>query len=177
MTAKEKQAELVKSYLKPLLKKNGYQTTGQTWWRNQRDFFIIINLQNFSWNDKDNVDFCFNIGIGLTKTLKDSTKKKITQHDLSVYIRENFYLPSNRQNHRFKNTTGYSIKSENEFDDFKGEISFDFEKFILPKLDSLVTLADCLDLYGGLTFWGDRLRLLISENEATDHHEIINLPS
>jgi len=76
MTAKDKQTEFIKSYLKPTLKQNGYQTSGQTWWRNQVDFFIIINLQNYSWNDKDKVDFCFNIGIGLAATLKTRQKGK-----------------------------------------------------------------------------------------------------
>ena len=62
MTGKEKQKELIKNYLKPTLKDYGYKTSGQTWWKDKGEFFTLINLQNFSWNNKDNVDFCFNIG-------------------------------------------------------------------------------------------------------------------
>src|SRR5690606_28661656 len=70
MTAKEKQAEFIKSYLKPTLKQNGYQTSAQTWWKDKGDFFNVINLQNYSWNSKDIVDFRFNIGIALKATVK-----------------------------------------------------------------------------------------------------------
>lgn len=164
MTAKDKQTEFIKTYLKPTLKQNGYQTSGQTWWRNQGHFFIIINLQNYSWNDKDNVDFCFNIGIGLTATLKDTEKKKAGYNDLSIHVRESFHLPDNRQEHKYKSNVGYSLKSDTDFEDFKKEMSYDFEIGILPKLNTLKTLKDCVDFYGGLTFWGDNLKTVISEN-------------
>lgn len=167
MTAKDKQAEFIKSYLKPTLKQKGYQTSGQTWWRNQGDFFIIINLQNYSWNDKDNVEFCFNIGIGLTATLKDTEKKKAGYNDLSIHVRENFHLPDNRQEHKYKNNVGYTLKSDTDFDDFKKEMIYDFENGILPKLDTLRTLKDCVNFYGGLTFWGDNLKRVISENNLS----------
>ena len=49
MTAKEKQAYIIKIYLKPTLKTFGYQTSGQTWWKDKGDFFNFINLQNYSW--------------------------------------------------------------------------------------------------------------------------------
>jgi hypothetical protein len=71
MTAKEKQPVFIKTYLKPTLKLRGYLTKGQTWWRDQGDFFIIINLQNFSFNTKDHVTFCFNIGIALKAVMKN----------------------------------------------------------------------------------------------------------
>jgi len=45
MTAKDKQTESIKYYLKPTPKQYGYQASRKTWWRNQGDFFIIINLQ------------------------------------------------------------------------------------------------------------------------------------
>jgi hypothetical protein len=167
MTAKDIQAEFIKLYLKPTLKQNGYQTSGQTWWRKQGDFFIIINLQNYSWNDKDNVDFCFNIGIGLTATLKDTTKKKAGYNDLTVQVREGLYLPDNRQEHKYKNNVGYSVKSNTDLTDFINEMSIDFEQAILLKLDTLKSLKDCVDLYGGLVFWGDNLKRVISENNLS----------
>jgi hypothetical protein len=164
MTAKDKQIEFIKSYLKPTLKQNGYQTSGQTWWRNQGDFFIIVNLQNYSWNNKDNVDFCFNIGIGLTATLKNTEKKIARYNDMLVRIRERFYLSDDRKEHKYRNKVGYFIKSDTEFEDFKKEMSYDFEKIILPKLDALKSLNDCVDLFGGITYWGDNLKKVISES-------------
>lgn len=167
MTAKDKQIEFIKSYLKPTLKQNGYQTSGQTWWRNEGDFFIIINLQNYSWNDKENVDFCFNIGIGLTATLKDIEKKKAVYNDLSIHVRESFYLPDDRQEHKYKSNVGYSLRSDTDFEDFTKEMRRDLEKEILPRLDTLKTLKDCIDFYGGLQFWGDNLKRVISENHLS----------
>jgi len=52
MTAKEKQAEFIKNYLKPILKDHGYLVSGQTWWKDKGDFFNVINLQSYSWNSK-----------------------------------------------------------------------------------------------------------------------------
>jgi hypothetical protein len=167
MTAKEKQAEFIKTYLKPTLKQNGYQTSGQTWWRNQGDFFIIINLQNYSWNDKENVDFRFNIGIGLTVTLRDAEKKKAGNSDLTVHVSENFYLSKDKNKDKHKNKTGYFIKSDTDLQDFKIELSNDFETAILPKLDSLKTLRDCIDFYGSLTFWITNLKRLIAEQNLS----------
>ena len=92
MTAKEKQTEIIKSYLKPTLKQLGYQTSGQTWWRDKGDFFTLINLQNFSWNSKDSVDFCFNIGIAVKATMTDKTKKA-TYSDLTTHLDEGTFLP------------------------------------------------------------------------------------
>ncbi|MBZ4033182.1 DUF4304 domain-containing protein [Flavobacterium sp. 17A] len=57
MNAKEKQLEFIKSYLKPTLKNLEYKTSGQTWWKDKGDFYTLINLQNFSWNTKDRVNF------------------------------------------------------------------------------------------------------------------------
>ena len=167
MTAKEKQTEFIKLYLKPTLKQIGYQSNGQTWWRNQGDFFVIINLQNYSWNDKNNVDFFFNIGIGLTATLKDIEKRKVGYNDLSLRVRERFYLPDNRQEHKYKSTTGYFIKTDTDIEDFKKEMSYDFEHAILPKLNSLKTLKDCVEFYSELTFWGDHLKSIISKNNIS----------
>ena len=70
MTAKEKQTEFIKNYLKPTLKKFGYLTSGQTWWKDKGEFFNVVNLQNYSWNSKDSVDFRFNIGIALKSYCK-----------------------------------------------------------------------------------------------------------
>jgi hypothetical protein len=165
MTAKEKQLYFLKSYLKPTLKRNGFQTSGNTWWRNQSDFFTIINLQNFSWNTKDNVDFCFNIGIGLTKFLKDSEKLKAGYSDLVINIREDFYL-ENLPKHQYRNKTGYFINEDTELSDFLKKVGNDFDSAISPKLDSLKTLNDCIEFYGDIVFWGEHLKRKIAELDS-----------
>lgn len=164
MTAKDIQTELVKTYLKPTLKQFGYSTSGQTWWKDKGDFFTLINLQNFSWNNKDNVDFCFNIGVALKVTMKESELKKPTVHNLTVYLRQNFYLPDDRQVNKFKNNSGYVLTAKTNSADFTTELKTDFESHILPTLDKLKSLQDCIDTFGSITFWGDNLKRVVLEN-------------
>ncbi|UMY65294.1 MULTISPECIES: DUF4304 domain-containing protein [unclassified Flavobacterium] len=165
MTAKEKQTQFIKTYLKPALKNFGYRTSGQTWWKEKGDFFTVINLQNFSWNSKDSVDFCFNIGVALKATMNDTEKKKPTVYDLTVYLRENSYLPDSRQEYKFKSKTGYVLTEQTDLNDFVAELKSDFENHILPTLDKLNTLQDCVDRFGNIAFWGDNLKKVITENK------------
>lgn len=167
MTAKEQQAEFIKAYLKPTLKQHGYQTTRQTWWKNQGDFFIIIHLQNFSWNSKDSVDFCFNIGIGATATLIDPAKRKAEYNDLTIHVREGFYLPESRKQHKYRQNNGYAIKSDADPEDFKKEMGHDFENEILPRLAGLKTLKDCLNYYESVTSGVNYLRRVMAENNLS----------
>ncbi len=164
MTAKEKQTEFIKSYLKPILKQNGYHTSGQTWWKDKGDFFSVINLQNYSWNSKDNVDFRFNIGIALKATVKDEQKKKVTHFDLTTHLDEGTFLPD-RINRKFGNNQGYSIKDNTNFEEFIKAMKMDFEIYILPGLEEPKTLADCIKFYERFPFWGENLKRVISENK------------
>jgi len=165
MTAKEKQAQLIKTYLKPTLKNFGYQTSGQTWWKDKGNFFILINLQNFSWNNRDSVEFCFNIGVALKATMKDASKTKPSVQDLTVYLRESSYLPDSRQECKFRTKAGYTMNEKVDLNDFSIELKSDFENHILPALDKLNSLQNCIDKFGDITFWGDYLKRVIIENK------------
>lgn len=165
MTAKEIQTQFIKTYLKPTLKNLGYKTSGQTWWKDKGDFFTLVNLQNFSWNSKDSVDFCFNIGIAIKATMTDTYKKKPTVHDLTVYLREGYYLPDNRHEYKFRNKTGYVLTEQANLNDFIAELKSDFENYILPTLDKLNSLQNCVDKFGEITFWGENLKKVIAENK------------
>ena len=165
MTAKEIQTQFIKTYLKATLKNFGYKTSGQTWWKDKGDFFTLINLQNFSWNSKDSVDFCFNIGIAIKATMTDTDKKKPTVHDLTVYLREGYYLPDNRQEYRFRNKTGYVLTEQADLNELITELKSDFENYILPTLDKLNSLQNCVDKFDGITFWGENLKIVIAENK------------
>jgi len=162
LNAKELQLKFVKENLKPLLKQQGFLTKGQTWWRDQGEFFIIINLQNFSWNLRDDVSFCFNIGIGLKALIKDA-KHSPGYNNLHVILREDAYLAQKKE-HKYRNQTGYLIKTGADFVSVVVAIKRDFEEDILPQLNKLKTLKDCLDCYGDIPFWGDNLKKLITNN-------------
>lgn len=160
MTAKDKQIEFIKSYLKPKLKDEGFRTSGQTWWKINDDFCVVINLQNSQWNSQESLSFCFNIGVGLTENLKDPSRKKATYFDIVTTLREDAYMSDDRKKHRFRSESGlgYTLNNHTNLADFISELSIDFESHILPKLRSLKTLQDCLDFYRQFDIWGKQLQ-------------------
>jgi len=166
MNAKEKQIEFIKTYLKPALKNFGYKTNRQTWWKDKGDFFILLNLQNFSWNTADSINFCFNIGVVLKTEMKDNSKNPQI-YDLTVSLRENFYLPDNRKEYLFRNKMGFILHDQTDLIAFTKEVKSDFENYILPKLDRLNSLQDCIDNFGNIPFFGDRLKNTINKYQQS----------
>ncbi|WP_338840437.1 DUF4304 domain-containing protein [Flavobacterium ginsenosidimutans] len=159
MNAKEKQLEFIKTYLKPTLKAFGYKSSGQRWWKDKGEFYTIINLQNFSWNTKEKVNFCFNIGVVLKAIIgKD---KKPTYADLTGMLREDAYLTEQRKKHSFRNHSGYLLKTGDDLNHFIEEFNIDFENYILSELEKLNSIQDCLDFYSKYEFWFDVLKKTI----------------
>jgi len=167
MNAKEKQTEFIKSYLKPKLKENGFRTSGNNWWKLYDDFFILINLQNSQWNSKNELSFCFNIGVGLTQKMNDLKKKKPTYFDVATPLREDAYLSAKRKQHRYRQDgwLGYLMTTKTDLHDFSGELNTDFQQDILPKLNELKTIDDYLNFYGKFDFWGNNLKKQVEELE------------
>ncbi|MBC5992636.1 DUF4304 domain-containing protein [Pontibacter cellulosilyticus] len=165
MTAKEKQKEIIKSYLKPKLKEEGFNTSGMNWWKSKGDFFLFINLQSSSWNSSDNVSFCFNIGVALTARLSDPAKRKATYDDISAEVREEDLLPEDRKKHRYRkdNWLGYLITNDTDIIDFTKELRTDLEEIILPKLQSLNSLSDCINFFEPFGYWGYNLKMKVEE--------------
>ncbi|RRQ47900.1 DUF4304 domain-containing protein [Maribacter algicola] len=165
MNAKEKQTEFIKSYLKPKLKENGFRTSGNNWWKLNDNFFILINLQNSQWNSKDELSFCFNMGVGLTEKMIDIKKKKPTYFDLATQLREDSYLSESRIKHKYRQDgwLGYSITDKTDLSDFTSELSMDFEKDILPKLIALESIEDCLNFYEKFDFLGNTLKMQVEK--------------
>ena len=165
MTAKEKQETVIRSYLKPKLKEEGYRTSGHTWWKFIDDFFIVINLQNSQWNTKNEISFCFNIGVGLTKRLKNPQVRKANHFDTITHLREDAYLSGERKIHKYrkKGWLGYGMTDSTDVPEFINELKKDFEEDILPKLKSLHNVQDCIEFYKQFDFWGDRLQKMYNE--------------
>jgi hypothetical protein len=162
MTAKEIQTKIVKEYLKPRLKTFGYLTSGQNWWKDNGEFFTIIQLQNFSWNSKEKVDFCFNIGISI-KAVEKNLQKPSAQN-MTVKTRESSYLPTERIEYKYHNKTGYTLSNEVDETKFLNEIVIDFEEYILPELERIKSIQDCVEKYGEMVFFGDYLKKVLREN-------------
>ncbi len=156
MNAKEKQLEFIKTYLKPTLKNFGFKTSGQTWWKDKGEFYTLINLQNFSWNTKEDVNFCFNVAIVLKA--KIGKNKKPSCYDSTATIREGAYLPEHRKKHSFRNHSGYILKTTDDLNHFIEEFKINFENYILPELEKLNSIQDCLGFYSKYDFWFDVLK-------------------
>ena len=62
MTPLEMQEAFIQNHLHPVLKSWGYQNHQETWWLDQGDFVRVIHLQNYPWNTRANIDFCFYLG-------------------------------------------------------------------------------------------------------------------
>ncbi len=164
MTAKEKQFEVIKSYLKPTLRSWGYKTSGQNWWKEKSDLYIVIKLQNFSWNTKDKVDFCFNTGITFKAQHEKTQHKFPGQYNLAVHLRSGFFLPENRKTDTFQNGNGYHLSDQTNLDNFIQEMKLDFEEYILPYLEKINTIDDSLAAFGELPFWGENMKRILTES-------------
>ena len=157
-SAKDKQKEFIKTYLKPTLKEWGYQTSGQLWWKDKGDFFVVIALVNSSYNLADHVSFWLDITLALTSTLSDPAKKKPTAKDMihrNIY--ESNYLPKDRHNHAFRDNRYIHLKEDTNLSEFIAEMKIDFESEILPCIEKLQTLNDWDVFYSTATFWGASL--------------------
>ena len=164
MNAKEKQTEFIKLYLKPFLKNRDYKNSNQTWWKDRGDFYNVINLQNFSWNTKDKIDFRFNLGIALKATLKDTTLKKVTHFDCVTHLGDGAFLPDSK-NRKFGSNLGYEIKSETHLDDFVISFFNDFSNYVLPKFEEPSNIKELIDFYKQFEFLGNQLEKQIEINK------------
>ena len=164
MNAKEKQTKFIKLHLKPFLKSRDYKNSNQTWWKDRGDFYNVINLQNFSWNSKDKIDFIFNLGIALKATLKDRTLKKVTHFDCVTHLGDVAFLPDSK-NRRFGSNLGYEIKSETDLDDFMISFFNDFSNYVLPKFEEPSNLKELIVFYKRFEFWGTQLEKQIEINK------------
>ena len=157
LTAKEKQALFVKYILKPLLKTEGYKTAGNKWWKVSEPFFNFIELQNFSWNSLNSVNFCFNFTTGLTSDIKSSNKPTI--HDGIPYVRESYFKVE--VNDYWTGANGYHIEDKTDMDKFTEQVLNDFNQLIIPKF-SLLTNEDAIVGFYSDEFWGPRVKQSLS---------------
>jgi hypothetical protein len=168
MTAKEKQTELIKTYLKPTLKNYGYKTAGQTWWKDMGDLFIVINLQNSQWNSKEDLSFCFNIGMALTRRLKD--KNKAGYFDIAgIPLRHQVFLSENRNRDLNDGSggLGYRINNNTNLDSFIIDFKRDFEDAILKVLDELKTIEDWIIFYNKFEVLSEYFKRDLENEEMT----------
>ena len=93
--------------------------------------------------------------------MKDISKPAYS--DLTIFLRDGAYLSDLRNTTVYKNKTGYFIDQNTDSRNFINEARTDFETEILPNLDKLKTIDDCVEYYSNFPFWGDRLKEIINQ--------------
>lgn len=57
------------------------------------------------------------------------------------------------------------LTEQADLNHFSNELKSDFENHILPILDNLNSIQNCVDKFGAITFWGENLKRVIVEKE------------
>jgi hypothetical protein len=70
-----------------------------------------------------------------------------------------------RDKGKYRERGQYNIKSETDENEFGKLMEEDFRLYILKDFDSIKTLEDCLDRFGDIAFWGERIRSLIDKHK------------
>lgn len=164
MKAIDQQLKICNEILNPLLKAAGFNDDEQIWWKSFDNFSLVLNIQNYWWSTDDRVDFRINLGL-MIPPIKNAEKHKPELTDLAVCVSQDCFLPEERQFHKFKNSIGYTIKSEDAFRKVSEHIKKDLIEEILPKFFSQNTLEECLKFYKDVPFWNNRLERLILEQK------------
>jgi hypothetical protein len=151
MDAKYIRDEVIKNIIKPAFKNNNYKINGNTFIKEEKGFYKVITIQNFSWNNANEVEFCLNIGILLMHTTKcHELTGAYSANKCHIQVRESFFLPSNRKKGEFHERGQYLIKKGAEEEKLKSIIKKDIDEFILFELDKINTIDDCIERFGGL---------------------------
>jgi hypothetical protein len=143
LLAKEKQLIFIRDAIKPLLKAEGYRTSGNKWWKINGAFFNFIEIQNFFWNSLNSVYFCFNFTTGLIADIKNPQKPTI--HDGIPYIGESYFKV--KKNEYWTGGNGYHIDDDTHLEKFTAQVLSDFNLLILPKFDALTNKDAIVDFY------------------------------
>ena len=147
-STKEKQKQFIKTYLKSTLKQWGYQTSGNSWWKDKGNFLICIYLVNSPFNYAGQVSFSFEIG---ASPKKDNASKKLNRRDYYFHIfYENKFMSPERLVHKFRTRGSINMDEKTNLSEFIAEMKIDFECEILPNLEKLQTINDWISFYENL---------------------------
>ncbi|MDE7250912.1 MAG: DUF4304 domain-containing protein [Lachnospiraceae bacterium] len=134
MKPTEKRNVLVKQMLRPLLKSRGFQSSGNTWWRELKDGWLIIHMQNSRWNGSaTGANFNFQISVSSKNEIVDKLKNQ-WRHNLINDLCGTDFLPYCGYLSPHMTPFGYQIDgyrngmpSDDPLDEFIEQVRGDFE--------------------------------------------------
>lgn len=153
MKPTEKRDILVKQMLKPLLKENGFKSSGYSWWKELEDSWLFIHMKNSRWNGMGTgANFQFRISV----SGKDDIKGKLADQWMCnrSYLSQDDFLPYWGRLAPRMTELGYKIDGYRNYlpldeplDEIIEQVRGDFADHILPELEPLRTKAGWEILY------------------------------
>ncbi len=135
MTLFEKRDNIIKDLFKPRFKEAGFNVSGTTFIKKEKEFWKIFNIQSSSFNSEDSVSFYLNIGFLFPIGFELRNQKlpiKPKEYDCQFHIRSNYLTGRNQS---------YDIN-----DSIEKLLSNDISDFILPFFNRYNLIQDCLKL-------------------------------
>lgn len=146
MTSQEKKSAVLRQVVKPELKKAGYRSIGQTFYRMEEDCCLAIHIQSSKFSSMTTgYSFRFNIAVLPPDVSQDYLKTGA----FIDYINEGILLPDCGYLHPYREAFGYQIDGYQNYkpldmdvEDIKEKIRDDLCCHILPQLAEIKTLSD-----------------------------------
>ncbi len=166
MNAKEFQTKIIKEIIKPLFKEYGYGTKGNNFFKKQNNIVKAISIQNFSWNTKEDLEFCFVFGFYFFKNVNDEIPQNISAHksDFNL-IREPSFLPECRVKGKYRERFQYHIDLNTNYDEFLDLLIKDFKDYIFPKFEAINNINNCVEYFKDIKVFHDILTHILSKKE------------
>jgi bisphosphoglycerate-dependent phosphoglycerate mutase len=134
----------LKTELKPLMKKNGFKTSGQHFYIEKDKFIQFISIEKSSWNMKNEFTFWFNTSIFdkvAHKYLQEySSIPKIPHHTLFNIIHTSVSAIKGISDR-------LSITTNSNPDEFKTQVFTQLETILIPFVESFQTEQDLINIY------------------------------
>jgi hypothetical protein len=135
MALLEKRDNLIKHLFKPKFKEVGFNVSGTTFIKKEKDFWKLFNIQSSAFNSDENVSIYLNIGFLFPVGFELKSQKvplKPIEYDCQFTIRTNLLTGRNQW---------YEIDDNSE-----NLLSKDLNNYILPFFNRYNVLLDCLNL-------------------------------
>ena len=140
---KKKLDEIIKEIISPILKKNGFKKSLRNFYKTITNFGICFNIQSSQSNTSEQIKFTFNISLFIPEIYKIEYES-----DPPKFPCEYDGFNRKRSGHLiFNEDYWYEINKNTKIEDLKDEIKSQFEKYLIPYINSFKSNDDIINLY------------------------------
>lgn len=141
MNLKEEKKRIIKEIYKPILKENGFRTTGNHFWKHEKEFIKTFNIQFSSFNYEQNMSFYINIGLlfpVINELNNVETPEKPKEYNCNIRFRSNSLNGNSKMKH--------TINRETDINEFEKYLKKELNEYIIPFYNSLTEVENCLEI-------------------------------